>query len=192
MRPMRRSDTEVEIKLPFDSPAAARARLEESGASIVEPRQFEGNVLFDRDTGELSSGRKLLRLRRTGPRALLTFKAPLDDDPRYKIRREIETTVEDPDALERILEELGYAPSYRYEKYRTVYEIGGLVACLDETPIGCYVELEGSPGTIEAVAKKLGFSSEHYIVDSYRELHEASAARRGVEPGNLVFEQAES
>ena len=41
---------EVEIKLPFDSPAAARERLDRLGARLVQPRFLEDNQVYDRES----------------------------------------------------------------------------------------------------------------------------------------------
>jgi hypothetical protein len=52
------------------------------------------------------------------------------------------------------------------------------------------VELEGDPESIDRIAARLGLDRQSYILESYRELHEAEAARQGREPGDLVFEDA--
>jgi adenylate cyclase class 2 len=186
---MEKSRTETEIKLPFDSPSKALEGIEGLGARLVRGRGFEDNLLFERDQEPLKPVGKLLRLRRDGPAALLTFKSPVPGTHAYKVRNEEETLVDDPAALEKILAGLGFHPSYRYQKYRTVFDLDGLEISLDETPLGCFVELEGEPGSIDRVAALLGFSPEQYILESYRALHEKDAESRGVEPGDLVFER---
>jgi len=188
---MNRSRREVEVKLMCDSPAEARRRIEALGARLVHDRRFEDNVLFDRDADPLKPARKLLRLRREGGRALLTFKAPVSGEHPHKVRVEEETAVEDPRAAEHILEGLGFRPRYRYQKYRTLFEMDGLEICVDETPLGCFIELEGDPEAIDRAAAELGFGLESYILDSYVELHERWAAERGVPLGDMVFGPAE-
>jgi adenylate cyclase class 2 len=184
---MRRSRREIEVKLPFDSPTAARERLEALGARLIHERRFEDNVLFDRDENPLKTDRKLLRVRRDGPQALLTYKAPVPGQHRHKTRLEEETAIADPDSLERILDGLGFSPVYRYQKYRTLWELGELHVCLDETPLGCFVELEGEPQAIDDVAARLGFGPDDYVLESYLELHARWAAERGEERGDMVF-----
>ena len=64
-----------------------------------------------------------MRLRRFGDRAWLTLKAPVAGTHRHKVREEHETPVTDPGAMDRILEHLGFVPAYRYQKFRTRYEL---------------------------------------------------------------------
>jgi len=86
-----------------------------------------------------------------------------------------------------VLDGLGYAPVYRYEKYRTSYAWGDLAIELDETPIGCFVELEGPSEAIDRAAAGLGSAPEQWITDSYLDLHERAAAERGEARGDLLF-----
>ena len=158
------------------------------GARPVRERRFEDNVLFDRSGDTLESARKLLRLRRDGPAAILTYKAPVPGEHAHKVREEEETAVADPDALERILRGLGFSPVYRYQKYRTLYALDDLEICLDETPIGCFVELEGPAASIDRVAAEMGFDRDGYVIESYSELHRKLAAARGEERGDMIFE----
>ena len=117
----------------------------------------------------------------------MTMKCPVETDGRHKVRDEFETAVSEPDAFERILRELGYSPCYRYQKYRTVYTLDDLEIVLDETPIGCFVELEGPPESIDRTAERLGFSSDRYIRESYREL-QRQLAPAGTVPGDMLME----
>jgi len=187
MQVMSHANTEIEVKLRFESAAAARDALEKLGASLVEPRVFEDNVLYDRAHAPLRDAGKLLRLRRVGERVVLTYKAPVAGEHRHKVREEHETRVGEFEAAVRILDGLGFFPSYRYQKYRTLYAIGGVHACVDETPIGCFVELEGEPEAIDRVAERLGFAQDRYIRGTYRDLHEEAAGTSGPELGDLVF-----
>ena len=188
MRSMQGSTTEIEVKLSFDSADTARERLQRLGISLRQPREFEDNVMFDRDFDPLRPAGMVLRLRRTGDRALLTLKARVGGEQRYKIREEHETPVGDPDATSRLLHRLGFKPGYRYQKYRTVFVLDNLSLCLDETPLGCFVELEGPPEEIDRAAQRLGFTPDQYIRESYRELQVLDARRRGVPLGDLLME----
>jgi adenylate cyclase class 2 len=185
---MESSKREVEIKLPFVSPSRAIEQLEKLGAKLVRERLLEDNLLFEREHDPLRRSAKLLRLRREGDGALLTFKSTPPGDQAYKVRLEDESRVEDADAVERILLGLGFLPAYRYQKYRTLYQLGDLEICLDETPVGCYVELEGAPPLIDRTAAQLGFTPDRYILDSYRDIHHQHARERGVPPGDMLFD----
>jgi adenylate cyclase class 2 len=182
------SNLEIEIKLRIDSVAATRRLLRRLGFSIVKPRVFEINTIFDTASGTLRIGRKLLRLRQAGRRYTLTFKGP-PQASRYKSREELESAFNDPASMRRILERLGYAPVFRYEKYRTEYasaDPAGAVM-LDETPIGAFLELEGGPRWIDRTARALGFSRDGYITASYGKLYLEHCRAKGVEPKNMVF-----
>jgi adenylate cyclase class 2 len=163
-------------------------RLQELGAVETVSRRFEDNVLYDRAQDPLHAERKALRIRRVGERTIVTYKGPVENEQRYKVRIEHETEVTDGDAAERILLSLGYEPHWRYQKYRTEFALGDLRVCLDETPLGCFVELEGSPGEIDQAARRLGFSIDDYVTASYRKLLEFEAGRRGRRPWDLLFD----
>jgi len=88
-----------------------------------------------------------------------------------KIRPEQETGIEDLASLEAILRALGYEPVMRMEKVRAVWERVELEACLDETPFGCYLELEGDPQAIHAAMEGLGLAPDRAEPRSYPELY---------------------
>jgi adenylate cyclase class 2 len=178
---------EIEVKLPFRSAGEAREALQGLGAREVGARRFEDNIVLDRVHDSLASQGKLLRLRRYGDESTVTFKAPVPGRHRHKVREEHETTVADFQAARRILQHLGFETRYRYQKYRTLLELGPLHVCIDETPIGCFVELEGRPQEIDRAASAMGRGEADYVLETYRELHERVARARGEEPGDLVF-----
>lgn len=182
------SPREVEIKLLLDDAAEARRRLEAAGFRVAKPRVFEANVLFDTPEGRLRAADSLLRVRLAGRQALLTFKGPASHG-RHKMREELEVLLSDAQAAALILDRLGFQPVFRYEKYRTEYAAPGEagMACLDETPIGDYLELEGSPEWIDGAAARLGFSEAGYITATYATLYLDWCHERGLAPADMVF-----
>ncbi len=189
---MGRSTQEVEVKLPFDSADDAKRRLGVLGARAAGDRLFEDNVVYDRQIEPLKPQGKLLRLRRIGDRSILTYKAPIDGTFRHKVREEHETLVDNAESIESMLLGLGYAPTYRYQKFRTKFSLGQLEICLDETPVGCFVELEGPPDEIDAAAERLGFTPDRYVRDTYRELHEQVAREQGKEAGDMLMNRPQA
>ena len=179
---------EVEIKLRVEDAVTGKRLLRNSGFRIARRRAFEQNILFDTPGLDLRRRGALLRLRRSGSRWTVTFK---DRSVRgkHKSREEVEVNVSDGVAFQAILERLGLAPVFRYEKYRTEFRSvrGSGIATLDETPIGVFVELEGSPAWIDRTARRLGFSEMHYITMSYGQLYIKDCLRKGVTPANMVF-----
>lgn len=187
------TNREVEIKLAVANANWARRLLARYGFRVVRRRVFQDDVVFDDAQGTLAGAGALLRLRRSGRAAALTYKGPAAPG-RHKEREELETALNpgQADRVGEILRRLGYRPAFRYQKYRTEFARpgdGGLVA-LDETPIGAYLELEGPPAWIDRAARELGFAADQYITATYAELYYAECRRRGRRPGDMVFAAA--
>ncbi len=171
---------EIEIKLRLDDAATGRRLLGEAGFRLRRRRTYENNVLFDTPGHALHARGAVLRLRRYGRDAILTYKGPAAVG-RHKSRLEVETAVADAATMEKLLALLGFTEVFRYEKYRAEYrrKAWRVLVTLDETPMGVFLELEGSPVWIDRTARRLGFSEVHYITDSYVKLYRASR-RAGV------------
>jgi adenylate cyclase class 2 len=182
-------DRETEVKIAVDDAEEAAGLLQARGAVPRRPRELEDNVLFDREGGELARQGKLLRLRRVGTRAILTVKAPLAGavPGAYKVRRELETEIENPDALAETLVAIGFRPVWRYQKWRRTFALEGAEVTVDELPFGTFLEIEGEPLTIDRAARALGFGQDRYETASYRELHERDCRAAGRSVGDLVF-----
>jgi adenylate cyclase class 2 len=86
-----------------------------------------------------------------------------------------------------ILIALGFEVVYRYQKYRAVYALRAVVASLDETPLGTFIELEGEPDDVDEAATALGARPLEFIRATYRELQEIDAAARGVVAGDALL-----
>jgi adenylate cyclase class 2 len=179
---------ETEIKLRVRSAAEAVQLLRGVGFEPAHERAFEANTLFDTADKSLLAKRHLLRLREFRGESILTFKGVPAEGP-HKIRPEFETAVASSAAFRQILESLGYAPCFRYEKYRTTFQHPGENghAVVDETPIGVFLELEGEAGWIDRTASRLGFGPGDYITASYGALWRSYCLERGIEPGDMVF-----
>lgn len=173
---------ESEIKLRLTSPEAGREALLRLGAVLVRPRHFEDNVLLDDEISSLASGGRALRIRRAEGRAILTYKGPRLVLDGIRSREEVETEVPDPDALEVILLGLGFRRRFRYQKYRAVHAWRDVEIVLDETPLGTFLEVEGSRETIHEAARALGFAPCDYVTESYAALFFAAGGR-----GDMVF-----
>jgi adenylate cyclase, class 2 len=174
--------TETEVKIRIDALAGAREKLGRLGAVLVRERHFEENVLFDDEGGSLRESGTLLRLRQTPHAGVLTFKGPREIEDGVKSREERETAVDAPEQVRAILRNLGYRPVFRYEKYRESWAYRGQEIELDETPIGCFLEIEGDAPGIAAVAAELGYSPADYVAESYVGLFVAGGGK-----GDMVF-----
>jgi len=185
---MAKSNRENEIKLAFPSPETAVLRLRTAGAREVKARAFEDNVLFDFTDRRLTKSGRVLRLRGVDGASLLTFKAPVAGEHRHKVKIEHETSIADPAALRSILLGLGFEAVYRYQKYRATYQLEGVEATVDETPLGTFVELEGAPDDVDRAAAALGAAPSDFIRATYRELQEQDATARGIVAGDLLLD----
>ncbi|HMD49298.1 MAG TPA: class IV adenylate cyclase [Bryobacteraceae bacterium] len=180
-------EIEIKLRLP-DKLAKIRHALHQAGFRIAKPRMHESNILFDNSKRTMRQHGKLLRLRRAGAHRFLTYKGP-SEPSRYKKRQEIEIDFHDGAGLDEIFAHLGYRPVFRYEKYRTEYakpRMDGKIM-LDETPIGNYLEIEGSPRWIDRTARALGFESGDYITRSYGYLYLAYCRERRITPKDMLF-----
>jgi hypothetical protein len=64
-----------------------------------------------------------------------------------------------------------------------------VIASVDETPVGTYVELEGGEQGIEQFAAALGRSASDYILDSYRGLFLKLREQHGLSGRDMVFDE---
>ena len=182
------SHQEVEIKLRVAGASIARRLLRVSDFRVVKRRVLEDNWVLDTPGQTLRRAGSLLRVRQAGKAGTLTYKAPASSG-RHKSREEFEIEISDARAAARILEHLGFRPSFRYQKYRTEYALPGVrgVVMLDETPVGCYLEIEGAPRWIDRTARRLGFREADYITTSYAGLYFAFCEAQGATPGDMIF-----
>jgi adenylate cyclase, class 2 len=194
-----RTSRETEIKLRVaDLPALLRA-LRALGATL-HGRVLERNTVYDTPDSDFLLKGRLLRLRVEEPapsdtigggprRAILTSKVPARDSlpARYKRNLERELELPRPSEAKRIFRGVGLAPRFLYEKYRTSFRLGGLHLDVDETPVGTFLEIEGFPGTIDRIARRLAYSPRDYIRRTYWDLYRAECARRGRPPRNMLF-----
>lgn len=143
-------------------------RLPEIGATR-QGEEFEVNTLYAGN--DLEPGRAVLRLRRVGKRGILTYKERAPSRSDVKHQREDETAVADPEAMELILDALGFTPAVIYEKRRETWTLneagkretgkrekrtaGASEIVIDELPFGLFMEIEGSEENIRDVESKL-------------------------------------
>jgi adenylate cyclase, class 2 len=165
---------EIEIKFRVADLRTLNRKLHAAGFRLVTPRTHELNTLYDLPGEILRQRKQLLRIRKYGSRWTLTHKSGTTRG-RHSSRVELETGVADGKKLDLILRALGYAPTFRYEKFRAEWggrktpEGKGLVV-VDETPIGNFCEIEGPPRWIDATAKKLRVDPADYITKNYATL----------------------
>jgi adenylate cyclase, class 2 len=177
---------EIEIKFRIDDVAALNRRLRKSGFQLLTPRTHEMNTLYDLPGQVLRKRGELLRLRRYGPKWLLTHKAKGKVGP-HKIRVETETKVDDGTKMEAILLALKFAPTFRYEKFRAEWSDGKGHVVVDETPIGTLGEIEGPSRWIDRTAQALQIPRHAYLTATYTELFFQWKKQTGSPANEMTF-----
>ena len=105
-----------------------------------------------------------------------------------KVREELETVVGDGEMLLRVFRELGLHVWFRYEKYREEFSHEDVIVAIDETPVGVFVEIEGSEQGIADMTLALGRTQADYIVDSYRSLFLRHREDSGLTGSDMLFD----
>ncbi|MFU8772671.1 MAG: class IV adenylate cyclase [Anaerolineales bacterium] len=163
---------EIEVKFYVKDIEALKYRLQVLGARPRQARTSEINYRFDTSTGRLTRNKQVLRLRKDN-HSRLTYKSPSRDEGGALSRQEIEITVSDFDAAVELLQALGYKVSLIYEKFRTIYSLNQVLICVDELPLGHFIEIEGSSSDdIRAMSHRLGLNWETRLSKSYSALFE--------------------
>jgi len=178
---------EQEVKFRLSSWEDAIRRIEAAGGASIHPRHFESNQLFDYADSRIGKRDSALRLRFVGDQAWLTYKGPHHGSGKIKQRRESETFLGDGRAMEAILESLGLEVRFRYEKYRATFRLGETEVSCDETPIGAFLEIEGSPAEIAAAAERLSLDMKEAMILSYPRLYQLHRAENPGAPEFMVF-----
>ena len=181
---------EREIKLRFASVDEARTAILACGATPLLGRRLQEDSLLDSDDEALRRRRCVLRVRMENGKSRLTFKGPVQPGL-LKVREELETVVGDGDILLRVLKELGLHVWFRYEKYREEFAHEDVIVAIDETPVGIFVEIEGSEPGIASMAAALGRKESDYIQDSYRGLFLRHREEFGIAGSDMVFDESD-
>lgn len=208
----KRTNREIEIKLRVRDLPSLVHKIRGLGARF-RGRVFEQNTIYDTPGSDFRHFGRLLRVRLETPvpsragdqgggplrpharprRGILTSKAPSHVGgggfarQRYKERREREVEIRNLARWAHFLHSLGLRPSFTYEKFRSAFELRGLHLDLDETPAGAFLELEGSPQSIDRAARALGFTPRDYFQGTYWDVYAAECRRRRRPIRNMVF-----
>jgi len=180
---------EIEIKVRIGKTAELESRLRALGAYPESIRVLEDDTLYDFPNRRLAKKGSILRLRDREDGSIFTFKEKIKTSMRAKVRKELESGVSSLSDVRSIVEALGLKPIWRYQKYRSSYRLGGLHALVDELPIGNFLELEGPKEEIDRWAGALGFNEEQFLLQSYRDLHDAWLKEKGLPEGDMIFSE---
>ena len=161
---------EVEIKFQVADLRGLARKLRGAGFRPITPRTREMNTLYDLPGNVLRNRKELLRLRQYGSSWKLTHKSGSKRE-RHSSREELETSVEDGTTMHKILQALGYLPSFRYDgldlptAYGRQQELGiGKALCARR--ITCLGELEKDDVITEALGEHI---ANHFLAAKRQE-----------------------
>lgn len=178
-------EIEKKYRLTKDERARVLERLSEVGAEFCG-EEFEENTLYS--GGIINLKNCVLRLRRVGGGALLTYKERFPTTSAIKHQREDETRVDDAEAMAAILYALGYRPALIYEKRRATWRVGSAEVVVDELPFGFFMEIEGEEDAIMEAEKLLMLEEVKAEMATYPQL----TAQHGKKNGELIEARFES
>ena len=182
---------ETEIKFRVTSVDELAVQLRQAGFRQQTPRTFESNVLYDTQDRRMRARTEILRIRNYAGRWIVTHKRLPDVGPgedTHKHRVETETEVGDGDVLAQVFKSLGLVEAFRYEKWRSEWTDDEGHCVIDETPIGNFAELEGSPEWIDRTAVRLGVDRSEYLTLSYGRLFELWREEHHSSANDLTFD----
>lgn len=188
---------EFELKAALTGDAAPiRKKLGKAGWRLT----FEGMMSdrrFDTPDRSLESRDEVLRVRNMTSvsgdgRTQLAWKGPASEEGGYKVRPELETSVQDTEAAVAILGSLGYSEvTLTIDRRVAIYEKERVCARVEVYPaMDVLVELEGAPERVEARFADLGLPRDAWkpwpldeFVRRYEERTGSEARLAGEVPG---------
>jgi adenylate cyclase, class 2 len=135
---------EIEIKLKAKDLGEVEKRLIEKGCVLSESI-FQHDTIYSRagsnqEYASAKEGDIIMRIRRMKDYAQFNLKQQKSSE---MDNLEYETKVEDPEAINQILNALGYVPTIEVKKMRRKGKMGEFEVCLDQVEqLGTFVELE--------------------------------------------------
>lgn len=161
---------EIETKFKIESTDTFKRNLKKIGAIFIS-EEFEEDTYYRSPAGCPYFG--TIRLRAISNKGTFTIK---DSTQRkksriYKVRNELEVSVNDVKTFNNIVQKLGFIPCFRKEKIRETYRWKDAKISIDKLPfISFYVEIEASKKRIEEVVSLLDLDIKKAIPDTYMKL----------------------
>ncbi len=169
-------EIEKKFRLTKKQREAVLSRLSEIGATL-KGTEFEENTLYGGDQVDLS--RSVIRLRRVGNKAILTYKERLQSTSTIKHQQEDETQVSNADAMDAILQALALVPILVYEKRRMIWKLGQAEVVVDDLPFGLFMEIEASEADILNIERQLAIKGLKVETETYPRLTRKYGKKKG-------------
>ena len=177
------SHIEYEVRVLEIDKEEMKNKLESLGATLVED-VFQRRYVYDFNP---VNPNKWIRLRTTGNKTTLTIKNV--ESSNIDGTKEMEIVVDDFDAANEILNELGYIPRGIQENKRIKYDLNGVEVDIDTWPkIPTYLEIEGSSEesvfkTLELLGIEKDRATSLDVLSIYEQIYHIPDANK-----NLSFE----
>ncbi len=128
---------ETEVKIKIDNIEQVRQRLLEMNAELFKKRALQTDIYID--DGRQRKKDKTVRIR---DNSILTYKGPAQKKKNIRSNEEIEVMVDNGSNLFQLLEKIGFKQYWKKERYRECYLYKLTQICIDETPIGNFIEIK--------------------------------------------------
>jgi predicted adenylyl cyclase CyaB len=167
---------ETEIKLSFNDRQKVIARLKELGASFKENVEIIDSY-YSNDSKSLNEAKTFIRIRKKGAFSELTFKGEIESSGDVWKRPEINSQINDPESMEKILEALKFSKILKNRTIRECWKFGDLeivIVNIIEPAQVDYMEIEGEDEIkIQEFVNKLGDAVSPIPKDHFKKLDEA-------------------
>ncbi len=180
---------ELELKAVVEDATALGRRLASCGG-VVTFRGRMSDRRYDLAGGSLTARDEVLRVRSFTPAsgsarrpAEVAWKGPTRRAGGYKEREEHQFEVADPDAVETVLARLGFAVTDIVDRCVEFFRLPEAVARIEWYPrMDVLVEIEGTPGGIEAAVRASGMARERFSSDRLVDFAARFRERTGTVP----------
>ena len=176
---------EIEVKFRLENEKAFIDHLNKMGFINVKD-VFETNIIFDMMDGSYSSRGRLVRVRETDKGNILTYKEKQGEDSQYKVRTEIETSIDDSEQMIEMLKYMGFIISFVYQKKRMHFTKDDIEITIDKLPFGNYIEIEATKNQIVNLSKELNLEMTEISNMSYLALYYKVCRRQNIQPSSVT------
>jgi adenylate cyclase class 2 len=176
---------EVEVKFRLENEKALIEHISMMGFINIK-NVFETNIIFDMMDGSYSSRGKLIRVRETDKGNVLTYKEKQGDDSQFKVRKEIETGVDDSEQMIEMLKYMGFVISFVYQKKRMYFTKDDIEITIDKLPFGNYIEIEATQEQILNISKELNLGMTEISNMSYLALYYKVCREQNTQPSTIT------
>jgi len=187
-------EIEIKLEIPNTDIGLVLEKMEQKFGLVAETPFLQTTYQFF--TNDFSTQKVFPRIRNeVDGRTTLTLKVKKEESQNYFKRLEYESGIGDPDAIIGMMEHLGFPYKVIWQKKRTLFksrcvdgdDVPIPVFSLDETPIGFFLEIEGTESEIENAIKTLNLASYRRIPKSYLALWEEYKKEKGIDRVDMVF-----